>query len=64
MYYIVKGKRLLAVALCCVILVTAVIVAANLLGEDAVPTSNANTNWDSASDNWAGRRKAMLRPIF
>ena len=45
MYYIVKGKRLLAVALCCVILVTAVIVAANLLGEDAVPTSNANTNW-------------------
>ena len=45
MYYIVKGKRLLAVALCCVILVTAVIFAANLLGEDAVPTSNANTNW-------------------
>lgn len=45
MYILIKGKKALAVLVCCILVVALSIGAVHTLGKQAVKTSAANTNW-------------------
>ena len=45
MFLIVKGKKVIAAAVCFAMVITAAVVAANYLGDNIMQTAAANTNW-------------------